>query len=122
MIEIGSEFWTRQEPIGKEKASNEEYLLSGRTALRFIIDDVCGEREIKKVLLPSYCCESMIRPFADRGISVQFYRVDLGGVDLPFDNDADLILLNEDLSFHTVMARGRIMMEEGIVKEKGYYS
>ncbi len=37
-------------------------------------------------------------------------------------SDADLILLNEDLSFHTVMARGRIMMEEGIVKEKGYYS
>ena len=38
------------------------------------------------------------------------------------DSDADLILLNEDLSFHTVMARGRIMMEEGVVKEKGYYS
>ncbi len=37
-------------------------------------------------------------------------------------SDADLILLNEDLTFHTVMARGRIMMEEGIVKEKGYYS
>ena len=37
-------------------------------------------------------------------------------------SDADLLLLNEDLSFHTVMARGRIMMEEGIVKEKGYYS
>lgn len=37
-------------------------------------------------------------------------------------SDADLILLNEDLTFHTVMARGRIMMDEGVVKEKGYYS
>ncbi len=37
-------------------------------------------------------------------------------------SDADLILLNADVTFHTVMARGRIMMEEGIVKEKGYYS
>ena len=37
-------------------------------------------------------------------------------------SDADLILLNEDMTFHTVMARGRIMMEEGVVKEKGYYS
>lgn len=37
-------------------------------------------------------------------------------------SDADLILLNEDLTFHTVMARGRVMMEEGVVKEKGYYS
>ena len=38
------------------------------------------------------------------------------------DSDADLILLNDDMTFHTVMARGRILMEEGIVKEKGYYS
>ena len=38
------------------------------------------------------------------------------------DSDADLILLNDDMTFHTVMARGRIMMEEGLVKEKGYYS
>ena len=37
-------------------------------------------------------------------------------------SDADLILLNEDMTFHTVTARGRIMMEEGVVKEKGYYS
>ena len=37
-------------------------------------------------------------------------------------SDADLILLNDDMTFHTVMARGRIMMEAGVVKEKGYYS
>ena len=37
-------------------------------------------------------------------------------------SDADLILLNEDLTFHTVMAKGRIMMENGVVKERGYYS
>ena len=37
-------------------------------------------------------------------------------------SDADLILLNDDMTFHTVMARGHIMMEAGVVKEKGYYS
>lgn len=37
-------------------------------------------------------------------------------------SDADLILLNDDMTFHTVMARGHIMMEAGVVKERGYYS
>lgn len=36
-------------------------------------------------------------------------------------SDADLILLNEDMTFNMVMAKGRILMEEGVVKEKGYY-
>lgn len=37
-------------------------------------------------------------------------------------SDADLILLNEDMTFNMVMARGKVMMEEGVVIEKGYYS
>ena len=37
-------------------------------------------------------------------------------------SDADLILLNEDLTFDMVMAKGRIMMEAGRVIEKGYYA
>lgn len=36
-------------------------------------------------------------------------------------SDADLILLNEDLTFDTVMAKGRLMMQGGQVLEKGYY-
>ena len=37
-------------------------------------------------------------------------------------SDADLILLNEDLTFDMVMAKGRIMMEAGRVIKKGYYA
>ena len=37
-------------------------------------------------------------------------------------SDADLIMLNDDLTFNIVMAQGKIMMEEGVVKERGYYS
>lgn len=37
-------------------------------------------------------------------------------------SDADLLILNEDWTFNFVMAKGRLMMKEGKVVEKGYYS
>lgn len=93
MREIGSEFWQQQDPIGNERINNEAYLLSGRTALRFIIDDICSNRQVKKALLPSYCCDSMILPFVQSGINVFFYQVYHDGVDYPYDSDADIVLL-----------------------------
>ena len=93
MREIGSEFWQQYPPVFTEVAENEVYLLSGRTALRFIIDDIFKYRKIRKVLLPSYCCESMIQPFLSMGIDVQFYQVGFSHIDYPYDNDADVILL-----------------------------
>ena len=81
------------DPIYTQSANNEAYLLSGRTALRFIIEDICKTRKLQKVLLPSYCCESMIRPFTDYGIATQFYQVDLDRIDYPYNNDADVVLL-----------------------------
>ena len=93
MKEIGSEFWTSYPcaPVGN--TDNERCLMSGRTALRFIIDDICKTGTIRKALLPSYCCESMIIPFVHLGIDVQFYEVTQNGVYYPYDNDADVILL-----------------------------
>ena len=91
--EIGSEFWTQYHKGKPDKSDNEAYLLSGRTALRFIIDDISEMRKIRKVLMPSYCCESMIRPFADFGITVQFYQVNRDHFDYPYHNDADVIFL-----------------------------
>ena len=91
--EIGSEFWQQYPPVFTEVAENEAYLLSGRTALRFIIDDIFKYRKIRKVLLPSYCCESMIQPFLSMGIDVQFYQVDFSHINYPYENDADVILL-----------------------------
>ena len=93
MKEIGSEFWTKQGVLNTENADNEIYLLSGRTALRFIIDDICQTRNFCKVLLPSYCCESMIEPFLSVGIDVQFYSVHADCIDYPYENDADAVLL-----------------------------
>ncbi len=93
MKEIGSEFWEQYNPVCIQNKSNEAYLLSGRTALRFIIDDICITRKLRKVMLPSYCCESMIQPFIHLGIEVIFYEVNNQRIKYPYDNDSDAVLL-----------------------------
>jgi hypothetical protein len=37
------------------------------------------------------------------------------------DADADLVILKDDLSLDSVIARGKIMMQDGIVTVKNYY-
>ena len=93
MREIGSEFWTQYEPRLAECANNEAYLLSGRTALRFIVNDITKSKNVHKVLLPSYCCDSMILPFVESGLDVQFYKLYPDGIAYPDHNDADIVLL-----------------------------
>jgi hypothetical protein len=68
--EIGSEFWEAA-PL----KSNIVYLMSGRTALEFIICDILKTHYINSVLLPSYCCHTMVEPFIRHNISVRFYDV-----------------------------------------------
>ena len=68
--EIGSEFWN-DGPLRRNKV----YLLSGRTALEYIIKDILKHYDIKSVLLPSYCCHTMIEPFCRYDIMIRFYDV-----------------------------------------------
>ena len=68
--EIGSEFWN-DGPIRRDRV----YLLFGRTALEYIIRDILKHHNVKSVLLPSYCCHTMIEPFFRHSISVRFYDV-----------------------------------------------
>lgn len=91
--EIGSEFCEQYAIKSISPADNEAYLLSGRTALHFIISDIQRNQKVSKVLMPSYCCESMILPFLDSGIAVEFYEVDFDDADYPHDNDADIVFL-----------------------------
>ena len=69
MVEIGSEFWEAAD-TGKKK-----YLISGRAALEYIVRDILAEQRIDSVLMPSYCCHTMIEPFARHGIRIRFYDV-----------------------------------------------
>lgn len=68
MREIGSEYWYTEK-------KNREFFVSGRTALEFIIRDILLSNNIKSVLLPGYCCHTMIDPFVKHGIKIRFYDV-----------------------------------------------
>ena len=74
MGEIGSEFW--DVPTNKEGLSffleQTQWFLSGRSALKAIIKELKG---CQSIALPSWCCDSMIKPFEDSGIEVYFYSV-----------------------------------------------
>ena len=72
--EIGSEFW--DVPTINQKNSlfpeSTQWFLSGRSALNAIIKEL---GEARSVSLPSWCCDSMIKPFIDAGMEVRFYPV-----------------------------------------------
>jgi len=72
--EIGSEFWDaptidQQNNLFPEST---QWFLSGRSALQAIIREL---GEARSISLPSWCCDSMIKPFVDAGLDVHFYSV-----------------------------------------------
>ena len=93
MKEIGSEFWDA--PV-IEKANGvfpeqTQWFLSGRHALRAIVQDL---PRIESIALPSWCCDSMIRPFVEAGIKVRFYPVYYkAGFSQKFDWNYDALLI-----------------------------
>lgn len=89
--EIGSEFWQKYDRSNKHDGS-EVVVLSGRTALDFIIRDLKESGDFRSIMLPSYCCDSMIEPFVRNSIEVSFYPVSYQGITFP-ENDKDAILL-----------------------------
>ena len=68
--EIGSEFWAVP-----QQRLDKHYLLSGRTALEYIVRDIRHTNAIRSVLMPSYCCHTMIEPFVRHGFAIRFYDV-----------------------------------------------
>lgn len=77
--EIGSEFWLEQNPSSLSADRDGVYVLSGRTAIDIIIQDIMSYKQIKSVYLPAYCCDSMIFPFTNKGIEVKLYDVSFDG-------------------------------------------
>jgi hypothetical protein len=72
--EIGSEFWDvpltgQQNNLFPEST---QWFLSGRSALYAIIAELGAARSVS---LPSWCCDSMVKPFVDGGMEVHFYPV-----------------------------------------------
>lgn len=77
MREIGSEFWSVPTLTAENHffPGQTQWLLSGRSALMCILQDIRAASGAKTAALPAWCCDSMVRPFLDAGISVSFYPV-----------------------------------------------
>lgn len=84
-IELGSEFW-----LENGQSAERIYVLSGRTAIDLILQDMmsCGQ-QIKSVYMPAYCCDSMLQPFIDNRVIIQLYDISYKEGKLFYDIDVD---------------------------------
>lgn len=103
MREIGSEFWKEPDIAGMRQMENTKgdlaLLLSGRTAIEFMVQDIKKESVIHSVLLPLYCCDSMIEPFIRNGVRVEFYNVRHDSLEYHFQNSCDAVLLIDHFGY-----------------------
>ena len=83
-MEIGSEFWIvknkesdkddEKVPYWLKKFGNVVLTSSGRGAISLMLDQI--EPRLKKALLPSYICDSVIIPFEKAGYELIYYDID----------------------------------------------
>lgn len=119
MREIGSEFWIEQKNSVQNSNSFKELinfgddrklLLSGRTAIDYVLEDI--SKPIKSVYMPSYCCTSMLQPFIDRNINVEFYEVipDGKGIKyyIDYDKNIDVFFASSYFGYHDTNMDGII--------------
>ena len=119
--EIGSEFHKVEIGTGHGLSLPVEGCLvfSGRAAIETVLKEF---PHIKKAVLPSYCCDSMIEPFRRVGIIVEFYPVGYEKglkIDVQIPNDADIFLWCNYFGYHTPMPdmsafkkRGGVVIED----------
>lgn len=78
--EYGSEFYINHKLFKNETgnilkdSSNRKYLRSGRDSLGYIAENIMGNT--KNILIPALSCESMVKPFTNKGINFKFYKID----------------------------------------------
>ena len=77
--EIGSEFWLVRKPAASPLDSEGVYVLSGRTAIDLIIQDIIKTSSVRSVYMPAWGCDSMLAPFVHRNILLDFYDVCFDG-------------------------------------------
>ena len=83
MKEIGSEFWMEPEvdiedgemnPLLQSKG-DVKLLMSGRSAILYILHELRDRDQRKVAYLPAYTCPTVIAPFARMGYTLLFYDV-----------------------------------------------
>lgn len=124
MREIGSEFHFFKSKCAKT-GNNLFYMdhacfvFSGRTAIEEVLKN---EKNIKKAMLPSYCCDSIIEPFRNAGIEVCFFSVSFDKkikIDIDIPDDVDCLFWCNYFGFEVPMPdlvrfknRGGIVIED----------
>lgn len=104
MQELGNEFWdTSKIKIEDIETQYTRNLLSGRTAIDYIVRDLKFSKSINSVLIPSYCCESMIEPFLKNDISLLFYNPFKLKNLIKISNNADAILIIDYFGYQRIM-------------------
>jgi len=95
-VEVGSEFYHNSVTKGKNEYQKlsvypHRYLVSGITGLGLIANEL--KNTSRSILVPDYCCSSMIRPFMEQGLEVSFYDAfNLNHVEIADDVDAVLAI------------------------------
>ena len=102
--EIGSEFHKMVSDAGRGLTYPVpgSLVFSGRTAIETVLKELPKARS---AILPSYCCDSMIQPFRDAGIKVDFYPVEFHD-ELKIEMksvETDIILICNYFGFDTPM-------------------
>lgn len=111
MREIGSEFWIEKPPTSFISERDGMYVLSGRTAIDCIIQDIQRSKQVKSVYMPGYCCDSMIEPFRSRGIVVKLYDVWFdGGIryDVDLSEKVDLLYVTNYFGYENTLPNATI--------------
>ena len=98
-MEIGSEYWEYDGELKKDNTrfwnfgKDTKFVLSGRTAIFYILKNILLEKNVKKAYLPSYNCKSMEIAFIDLGIEVEYYDVYFNEnlkYNIDLENDSDI--------------------------------
>lgn len=107
MREIGSEFWISDHDIAPVSERDGLFVLSGRTAIDLILQDILRHKNVRNVYMPAYCCDSMIAPFLQRNIRVDFYDMFFDGqlnYEIDADKNADIMYVSNFFGYDNTLS------------------
>lgn len=140
-MEIGSEYWKFEGNLIKDNSKfwnlgkDTTFLLSGRTAIFYVLKNILKHKKIRKVYMPSYSCYSMIQAFKDLEIEVEYYDVYFNEIlkyNIDLENDSDIFFAmnyfgysdtNMESYIKNFKEKGKIVIEDithSILSKKRY--
>lgn len=140
-MEIGSEYWEFDEELNSNNkefwniGQDIKFTLSGRTSIYYVLKNILLKRNVQRVYMPSYSCTSMIQPFEELGIEVEYYDVYFNEglkYNIDFDEECDIFFAmnyfgysetNMEKYIKKFKEKGKIVIEDvthSILSKKRY--